>query len=547
LKFKIISARFNVTEAGSTYQIVAIPFNAIGLMDQVVRSYSDVKIAGNNNSNSSNVTVYEILADPSNENSLVSVLNNKQKQISVNASEGVEKRQTETKINNGLVKRSVDQTGNFLKAVAAGDFSNVKNPLSPIESYKQSAVQYFPDEYEIDFPSNAADFRAIIADLSENGSKGARVVSLASTEVSAAPRNYIGESKVFTYDNGTIRSFVPGNGEFDTNYIILSDDVETDLAQRVLHFKQADTIINIINETIKRSEHVYELTQLNSSKLKDTFIPFYKIDVRVELLQYDPIRKDFAKKFTFRVVPYFIHKSLITKDNSPTAMIPVKKKIKKRYEYIYTGKNTDVLSFNIDINNLFFTANNLVPAEIETLVDGREKLTIDNQVTNLTAGSNEIDVGAPYQLVINDQTSAGSIQYKVARQFFENLITGSSADLLTVKLEILGDLWFLMDSGMSNYSENYEENSPDTISKIVNYEGGEVFIEIVFRNPVDVDPETGSYKFLETLDQYSGIFKVIRCTNTISDNVFKQELVCIRIMEQNFNEGNDKITASVKS
>ena len=65
----------------------------------------------------------------------------------------------------------------------------------------------------------------------------------------------------------------------------------------------------------------------------------------------------FPKLYVFRVVPYKVH---INRYMPPTKASPgikeLEKQACKQYDYIYTGKNDDVLEFNLEFDKAFFTA-----------------------------------------------------------------------------------------------------------------------------------------------------------------------------------------------
>ena len=68
---------------------------------------------------------------------------------------------------------------------------------------------------------------------------------------------------------------------------------------------------------------------------------------------------DYAKKITYRVVPYYIHQSIFSNASAaPIGYHQLMKSVVKEYQYIYTGQNVDVTRFDIEINNLFYTGAN---------------------------------------------------------------------------------------------------------------------------------------------------------------------------------------------
>jgi hypothetical protein len=81
-------------------------------------------------------------------------------------------------------------------------------------------------------------------------------------------------------------------------------------------------------------------------------------------LKLDTLTGDYAKKITYRVVPYLVHQSIFTNATSaPVGYTELTKDIVKEYQYIYTGQNVDILSFNIEINNLFYSGIAPKPAD----------------------------------------------------------------------------------------------------------------------------------------------------------------------------------------
>jgi hypothetical protein len=161
-------------------------------------------------------------------------------------------------------------------------------------------------------------------------------------------------------------------------------------------------------------------------------------------------------------------------------------------------------------------------------------------------GSGTFDASATRQSTVTTGSTAASAEERVAINFNEIINQGLSADLITLKLEILGDLWFLSDSGLGNYIEKAEPSSPTTERGKMNYEAAEVFIEVIFKNPADVDTDAGNYKFINNADTFKGIYRVIKCESMFDNNVFKQRLDCVRIMEQTASPGNTSILNNVE-
>ena len=123
-------------------------------------------------------------------------------------------------------------------------------------------------------------------------------------------------------------------------------------------------------------------------------------------------------------------------------------------------------------------------------------------------------------------------EQNVAETFQRAFISGNSADLVTVDLEILGDLYWLVDSGIGNYfSKKASESSQITEDGSMNYESGNVYVYLTFKTPADINETTGLYDF--SIDgkesPFGGIYRVNMCENTFVDGMFKQKLKLLRM------------------
>jgi hypothetical protein len=104
--------------------------------------------------------------------------------------------------------------------------------------------------------------------------------------------------------------------------------------------------------------------------------------------------------------------------------------------------------------------------------------------------------------------------------------------MVTIVLEILGDPYWLVDSGFSNYFAS----APSPTSQItddgtMNYESGNVYVYLTFRTPIDVNTTTGLYDFSQVGEEspFGGIYRIVLCENTFADGNWKQKLKCVRM------------------
>ena len=107
--------------------------------------------------------------------------------------------------------------------------------------------------------------------------------------------------------------------------------------------------------------------------------------------------------------------------------------------------------------------------------------------------------------------------------------------MINLEIEILGDPYYIADSGMGNYSAK-EVQGYDNITGdgSINYQNGEVVVEVNFRTPIDIDLEKGTWDFRDTepVAQFSGLFRVLSVDNAIIKNKFTQTLQLVRLPGQ---------------
>jgi hypothetical protein len=125
--------------------------------------------------------------------------------------------------------------------------------------------------------------------------------------------------------------------------------------------------------------------------------------------------------------------------------------------------------------------------------------------------------------------------------------------MIKVNLEILGDPYWMVDSGFANYFAKPDAaNDQQTEDGTMNYESGDVFVYLTFRTPVDIDESTGLYQWplAGKESPFTGIYRVIMCESSFQDGNFKQKLECLRMpgQEKDFKDAaaEDKKQATYK-
>ena len=499
---KITEATFAVNSSGSEYDVKGYPFNHDAYNDVTSIIYNDMSFRG-----SSEGTVADVLK--TSENSFLSALNS---------------------IENNLVNN------------------------------KQVLI---PDVYDIQFPTAASVFTPVSPPNNQNsatatpGSAPAKSVGspdLIQTTVELDV-NPIGAA-TFGFDQSTGGNypFLDENTELTDSGALRRFNLTIDPDTRQFQFSQGQSILNIIERVITSSS--YAVNAQNAENKIDGFILYYRVDVQTEFLEFDELIGDYARKFTFRIVPYYVHESIYLNSNAaPAGYKEIENRVIKHYQYIYTGQNVDVLNFEMKIRNLFYTGfrpstdnpktsdpgtSGIAPDDTDTIKTGQGSspgaLFNNNGRRRLKPDPELLKAGA------EGGVGEKSIAIQVAEAFHRAFITGSTGDLITVDLEILGDPYWLSDSGIANYfAKPAGVLSQLTTDGTMNYEAGEVFTYITFKTAVDVNETSGLYDFSiqNSTSPFSGIYRITQVEHTFSKGQFTQILKCVRMIGQSLDFDDD--------
>lgn len=298
---------------------------------------------------------------------------------------------------------------------------------------------------------------------------------------------------------------------------------------RQITFTKGGSILQCVNQIILQSDYLlnalktaYLSTEESTEQGKypeqknpqEVKIQWYTMHAEVKNLGWDNLQQDFAYKTTFTIQPY----------ETPVVVAPyVKPGAKyygphKRYEYWFTGKNSEILSYEQQMDNTFFNV----------AVSAKDNTSGNNTGTSTRANK---ESGQP------DQGSLG-MGLQAQNAYMTSLYDPGT--YATAKIKVLGDPDFLMQPAPSSINSFYDQFY-GTDGYTINPNGGQVFIEINFKEPRDYQNSTGllsinqSIYFWEypaaiqkQLDARGGgvSYMVRTVVSTFSKGKFEQELTC---------------------
>jgi hypothetical protein len=548
---KFSSVDFSVNEGGSEYNVTAIPYNEQALNDAVQMVKSDVNLSGS--------TVAELLQ--SGGSSLAENLNNREQ----------ERQQS------GQVITPDEYVVLFPKERASLDEALLGSPADTAgatedeageerELTQEEKLQIFESITGLENSTLPADFDAELSKLLGVIVKRSNIGE-AIREFAENPDNVneIGSSKLvdsfldggrrpfgrpaFVEETRIVQTGPPnvnttvGTGIFTRGNISISDN------GRTLTFKNGTKVQDIIEEIILLSE--YGKTIVDAEPDENGMIPWFKIESDVyNITDHEQMDQTgtFPHIYVFRVMPYKAHisRTSTTSQASP-GIQALKRQAIKKYDYIYTGQNDDILDFNIEFNAAFFQA--------ITPFGGRD--TAGNQQEeedspgpppghpeyNMRAGDTTGGVNANSTVRERSRSESGqsgggilsNSRTQIARDFNDALVN-SPVDLVSVDLTIWGDPYYITDSGMGNYSAATTDFINITADGTMDHQSSEVDIELNFRTPLDYEV-TGNYMTFpgagtKPVGAFSGLYQVISCLNTFNQGTFTQQLKLIRRRNQ---------------
>jgi len=538
---KLGQVTFNVAEEGSTYSCTAIPWVETGMSDEVQKGKTDMTITGR--------TVEEALQ--SGANSLATILNTRMlkneqaKQVSKADKFVVMFPTKRSSLEESILGKKEDSEG----ATKEGEIR--KEPFE--EERKKELYESIKGIQNGEVP---ADF--------DNQLKSMLGITITRSEVAETIREYvekdeninsIGKAKLVPNVNES-NNYPPIGGLGSTTE---KDKTQLDRQKlqiprgvKTFQFKVGTKINTIIEEIVIASDWGQQLKERLKQPDQNNMVEWFKIETLCFNMM-DGKTVDATgttpKVYVYRVVPYMVNASIFASPSSPQ---PNQKNLNmqaaKEYNYIYSGKNKDILDFDITFDNAFFVAigasrgqNN---AGSKQAGQGGTAATDGEAPTKLSEGTQgDGSVSATGQAKVKEveapttgKVSSGSENNstQLARMFNDALVN-SPVDLLQIDLKIWGDPYYLSDSGMGNYIASPSSFINITKDGTMDYQNSEVDLRMIFKTPTDYGPD-GWMDFpgfgLAPVKAFNGLYKVLQVTSNFNGGQFTQNLVFTRRRNQ---------------
>ena len=521
---------FDVGEQGSTYEVSAVAYSEAALSNNVNQTFTSVEASGR--------TVAEVLEITKDS-------------VGRNLSSKIERDEKNGKIKGGdryLICFPKTKTALYEAARGLGANGSIVNTAE-----QQNAVNTGSEQAEVQLDNPRA------------AESNVEVV------YSAAPKTYqylkswcndpsninvIGKSPVWDDARATDRApYPPADSAYDAENLLFNRtyaEVQSEGRSRPYNWHEGTSVTTMIEDVLLTSTYILD------APTEDREIPFFKW-FRIETMVFIEPGSDAEcqtgrprRTYVYAVHPYFPDEAkIIAPGQAPKGNNDLKQKALKEYNYIYTGKNEDIIDFSLNFNQAFYQtvlANFGEGAESGNMqntksLDTKGSNVAENQ-TGCRSGSQEQGVELVQQTNIKNSRGgtfyeAGSFGTKrrIAESVHDTIIN-SPLNMVTAEMEIWGDPYFI-PTEQGNYSA--EPAGPSlTQDSTMNYMQNEVLCIINFRTPLDYKINGFVMNMPELVKPFSGVFQIWAVTNKFSEGQFTQTLKLIRRQNQTNTPTNNQ-------
>ena len=335
--------------------------------------------------------------------------------------------------------------------------------------------------------------------------------------------------------------------------------------QRKYTIQQGSSIDSVLTTLIKNSNYLTKQLVIRENRTneqfiadkkanEDKFLKWFKVIPKITLRGFDTQTNTFAKNITYHIIPYEMPN--VRSEEAPQGKA-TKNKVSKNYQYIYTGLNADILDLNIEFNAMYYTARSTYKSNLLTTA-GTDAYNNKQGVGNATENVSDVAPSSKKSITPTVVKYKGTDQRYIASggsktpeeisaaDLLSSIFAQSVADMLQVDLKIIGDPDFIKQDDLfyaPTYNANGEVQVADRVPNgSISTDTGEIYVELVFKTPMDIDDETGLMKYDAKYQAsgFSGLYRIISVESVFESGKFTQNLVLIRYPDQDGQKEKEK-------
>jgi hypothetical protein len=357
--------------------------------------------------------------------------------------------------------------------------------------------------------------------------------------------------------------------------------------QAIMQISKGTDVSKIIDYLMSASETATKMINpASSATSKDgeakEYTTSHRIETRITNDSYNLKTQDYSRTITYYIMAHNSVRPIISPKGQDDALkqgaaklafLKSKGLIKKEYQYLFTGQNTEVLDFNVNLNFQFVTVQNAMDGQIftenarngrqydppnfnrQTMNEKWDKIspgvspltycvaplgsttnTGDSVLDQLNTGTQQAEDLPNYPIFwpttiiqsgegtiynVNQQIEAtNNASRSIYAQVINQLYGADTANLSNIQLEIRGDPYWL---GVTNV-EDFKTTPSDTAAS---YAMGEHAFFVRFVIPQGID-ENGA-PILVPSNAFSGYYTALTVRHKFSSGQFTQTLEGVRI------------------
>ena len=565
LVLKLVNVTFDVTAAGSTYHVTAIPWNHQAFFDQVEKIPTETKLQG--------ASVSEVLSWG--ENSLEAYLNKIQTDMA-KADSNYVPHQYEINFPKDISIRSQPRgtTSNGIQSGMGNGFGtnnqfeqSLRDRVDRIEDSIASDINLINQTYQnkISALESTLGLDTALEDVAITNQINNVISSQASaiTNLTSSPANTVintndnemGQSLITSsaFDYGTIPFKAFNNTTVtvkdDGTRIVTRAGMTYDQDQREFQFGTGQKIEKIIESVLLGSEWGKSKAEFLQRMGRGNTITWFKIHSKTTIIDTGMIAKTGmpATRFEYIVTPYEIHISRLSNQSSAQSYSPQIKDAVKHYNYTYTGLNTDIIDFNFNINNAFYKEMSRIGSQggQDTQHNSGNPVVTEEvaqRIPSVGAGPNPQGTGAiaSANVAIGSGTTApeggssnDSAKVRIANHF-NKMVLNSDTDNVKLDLRIWGDPFYFTEVDIGNNHPNPSATGYTSKGQL-DFTRGEIYVLISSKTAVDF---FGNLTALDPASAFSGLYKVTTFKNEFQNGMFTQQLNLLRMPNQSLDDVN---------
>jgi len=353
-------------------------------------------------------------------------------------------------------------------------------------------------------------------------------------DVEFEPNSPIARARIVT-DDPTSRAMAPINRTNQSNIKTSVNSKKVDTSTVSISVSKGESILKVIDNIISQSSFIDDaLTVIATTQGEVNGDPnsnpqtlkWYTINPIVKVLGRDDIRQDWAYSITYQIQTYEIpyvktqFKRVSSKYKGPH----------KRYEYWYTGKNSEIINYEQQFNALYYTIQPIT-------TNNDESVTSVNAGTTTPIATQGTAPGDPN----GPRNNRGGQFNQTVRAALYSVVDQAEA-----KMKILGDPDFLMQNVVGSPSlQDGIYNKYYGAGYSINPNGSQVFVEINFNNALDYNygPNNGLLSISNDVQFYARtilekrgirglVYQLIEVNSTFSRGSFTQNLTMFLVDER---------------